>query len=136
MLTQNPDRNDGMDGQRCAAIQGFGSRSEITRFAGAARMMLGPLRPAQIEPAGYRLGNQKGAYRAPLGDVAGGGILAALLIPLGSLIELLVPPTLATPAGMPLTPVVPAPAEPAFGVPTAFPDAAPAAGGTASARAL
>jgi hypothetical protein len=35
--------------------------------------------------------------------------------------------TLARPAGMPLTPVVPAPAEPAFGVPTAFPDAAPPA---------
>jgi hypothetical protein len=50
-----------------------------------------------------------------LGDVAGGGILAALPIPLGSLIELLVPHTLAGPAGMPLTPVVPAPAEPAFG---------------------
>jgi hypothetical protein len=47
---------------------------------------------AKIEPAGYRLGNQQGAYRAALGDVAGGGILAALPIPLGSLIELLVPP--------------------------------------------
>ena len=82
---------------------------------------------AKIEPAGYRLGNQQGAYRAALGDVAGGGILAALPIPLGSLIELLVPPTLARPAGMPLAPVVPAPAEPAFGVPTAFPDAAPTA---------
>jgi hypothetical protein len=45
-----------------------------------------------------------------------GGILAALPTPLGSLIELLVPPTLPGPAGMPLTPVVPAPADPALGV--------------------
>jgi hypothetical protein len=45
-------------------------------------------------------------------------------MPLGSLTELLTPPTLPGPAGMPLTPVVPAPAEPAFGVPTALPDPA------------
>src|ERR1700687_2207197 len=81
----------------------------------------------KIEPAGYRLVNQKRAYRAPLGDVAGGGTLAALPIPLGSLTELLLPPTLPGPAGMPLTPVVPALAEPAFGVPIALPDAAPPA---------
>ncbi len=81
----------------------------------------------KIEPAGYRLVNQKRAYRAPLGDVAGGRTLAALPIPLGSLTELLLPPTLPGPAGMPLTPVVPAPAEPAFGVPIALPDAAPPA---------
>ena len=53
--------------------------------------------------------------------------MAALPIPLGSLTELLLPPTLPGPAGMPLTPVVPAPAEPAFGVPIALPDAAPPA---------
>jgi hypothetical protein len=52
--------------------------------------------------------------------------LDALPMPLGSLIELLPPPTLPGPEGMPLTPVVPAPAEPAFGVPTALdPAAAP-----------
>jgi hypothetical protein len=55
----------------------------------------------------------------------GGGTLDALPMPLGSLTELLTPPTLPGPAGMPLTPVVPAPAEPAFGVPTtALPDPA------------
>jgi hypothetical protein len=59
--------------------------------------------------------------------VAGGGTLAALPIPLGSLTELFVPPALPGPAGTPLTPVVPAPAEPAFGVPIALPDAAPPA---------
>jgi hypothetical protein len=45
-------------------------------------------------------------------------------MPLGSLTELLTPPTLPGPDGMPLTPVVPAPAEPAFGVPTALLDPA------------
>jgi hypothetical protein len=47
-------------------------------------------------------------------------------MPLGSLTELLTPPTLPGPAGTPLTPVVPAPAEPAFGVPTALPEPAAA----------
>jgi hypothetical protein len=50
-----------------------------------------------------------------LGEFSG-GILEALPTPLGSLIELLVPPTLPGPAGTPLTPVVPAPADPALGV--------------------
>jgi hypothetical protein len=54
----------------------------------------------------------------------GGGTLAALPMPLGSLTELFTPPMLPGPEGMPLTPVVPAPAEPAFGVPTALPDPA------------
>jgi hypothetical protein len=54
----------------------------------------------------------------------GGGTLEALPIPLGSLTELLTPPTLPGPDGMPLTPVVPAPAEPALGVPAALPDPA------------
>jgi hypothetical protein len=53
--------------------------------------------------------------------------LDALPIPLGSLTELLTPPTLPGPAGMPLTPVVPAPAVPALGVPTALLDPAGAA---------
>jgi hypothetical protein len=46
----------------------------------------------------------------------GGGILAALPMPLGSFTELLVPPALPGPAGTPLTAAVPAPAEPASGV--------------------
>ncbi|WP_167558591.1 hypothetical protein [Bradyrhizobium canariense] len=41
--------------------------------------------------------------------------------PLGSLPELLRPPTFAGPDGTPLTPAVPAPAEPAFGEPAAVP---------------
>jgi hypothetical protein len=41
--------------------------------------------------------------------------------PLGSLPELLRPPTLAGPDGTPLTPAVPAPAEPALGEPAALP---------------
>ena len=67
-----------------------------------------------------------GVHR-PVGLVlggGGGGTLAALPMPLGSLTELLTPPTLPGPDGMPLTPVVPAPAEPALGVPTALPDPA------------
>jgi hypothetical protein len=63
----------------------------------------------------------------PVGLVLGGGggaTLDALPMPLGSLPELLLPPTLPGPDGMPLTPVVPAPAEPAFGVPMALPDPA------------
>jgi hypothetical protein len=63
----------------------------------------------------------------PVGLVLGGGggaTLAALPMPLGSLIELLPPPTLPGPDGMPLTPVVPAPADPALGVPAALPDPA------------
>jgi hypothetical protein len=41
--------------------------------------------------------------------------------PLGSLPELFNPPALAGPDGTPLTPAVPAPAEPEFGEPTALP---------------
>ena len=49
------------------------------------------------------------------------GTFAELPAPLGSLPELLSPPALAGPLGTPLTPAVPAPAEPAFGDPTALP---------------
>jgi hypothetical protein len=49
------------------------------------------------------------------------GTLAELPAPLGSLPELLSPSALAGPLGTPLTPAVPAPAEPAFGDPTALP---------------
>src|SRR5258708_310061 len=54
----------------------------------------------------------------------GGGTLAALPMPPGSLTELLTPSTLPGPAGVPLAPVVPGPAEPALGVPAALPDPA------------
>jgi hypothetical protein len=56
--------------------------------------------------------------------VPGGGGWATfteLPAPLGSLPELLRPPTLAGPEGTPLTPAVPAPAEPALGEPAALP---------------
>jgi hypothetical protein len=52
------------------------------------------------------------------------GAFAALSAPLGSLPELLRPPTLAAPV-TPLTTVVPAPAEPALGAPADAPDAPP-----------
>jgi hypothetical protein len=45
------------------------------------------------------------------------GIFAELPAPLGSFAELLRPPVLAGPFGIPLIAVVPAPADPAFGVP-------------------
>jgi hypothetical protein len=51
----------------------------------------------------------------------GAAIFAELPAPLGSLPELLSPPALAGPDGTPLTPAVPAPAEPALGEPTALP---------------
>jgi hypothetical protein len=52
-----------------------------------------------------------------------GGVatFAELPAPLGSLPELLSPPALARPDGTPLTPAVPAPAEPALGEPAALP---------------
>jgi hypothetical protein len=49
------------------------------------------------------------------------GSFAEFPAPLGSLPELLSPPALAGPLGTPLKPAVPAPAEPAFGDPTALP---------------
>ena len=68
--------------------------------------------------------------------VPGGGetTLAELPAPLGSLPELLRPPALAGPDGTPLTPAVPAPAEPAFGEPAALPE--PADGPLAAPPAL
>jgi hypothetical protein len=55
--------------------------------------------------------------------VPGGGeaVFAELPAPLGSLPELLRPPTLAGPDGTPLMPAVPVPGEPAFGEPAALP---------------
>jgi hypothetical protein len=64
----------------------------------------------------------------------GDATFAELPAPLGSLPELLSPPALAGPAGTPLTPAVPAPAEPALGEPTALP--LPAEGPLAAPPAL
>jgi len=50
----------------------------------------------------------------------GAATLNAFLNPLGSLIVLLIPSAFAGPDGMPLIADIPAPAEPAFGVPTAL----------------
>lgn len=69
--------------------------------------------------------------------VPGGGGEASfdeLPAPLGSLPALLRPPALAGPDGTPLTPAVPAPAEPAFGEPAALP--LPAEGPLAAPPAL
>ena len=63
----------------------------------------------------------------PVDELGSGGTFEALPTPLGSLTELLLPPALPGPAGTPLTPVVPAPAEPAGGVPVELPAVAPAA---------
>jgi hypothetical protein len=87
--------------------------------------------PAFRMRSGHRDSSVLRVHR-PVGPVLGGGggaTLAALPMPLGSLTELLTPPTLPGPDGMPLTPVVPAPAEPAFGVPTALLDPAAVAPG-------
>lgn len=64
----------------------------------------------------------------------GGATFAEFPAPLGSLPELLRPPTLAGPDGTPLTPAVPAPGEPAFGEPAALP--LPAGGPLAAPPAL
>jgi hypothetical protein len=64
----------------------------------------------------------------------GTATFAELPAPLGSLPELLRPPAFAGPDGTPLTPAVPAPAEPALGEPTALP--LPADGPLAAPPAL
>jgi hypothetical protein len=60
-------------------------------------------------------------FAVPALLVPGAASFAELPAPLGSLPELLRPPTLAGPDGTPLTPAVPAPVAPAFGEPTALP---------------
>ena len=72
------------------------------------------------------------ALLVPGGD--GEPNFAELPAPLGSLPELLRPPTLAGPDGTPLTPDVPAPAEPAAGETAALPE--PADGPLAAPPAL
>src|SRR3954470_18628106 len=71
------------------------------------------LAPAAVEPVEFAVPNRlvPGAS----------GTLAEFPAPLGSLSELFSPPVLAGPEGTPLMPEVPAPAEPAFGDPTALP---------------
>jgi hypothetical protein len=66
--------------------------------------------------------------------VGGWVIFTELPAPLGSLPELVRPPTLAGPDGTPLTPAVPAPTEPALGEPAALP--LPADGPLAAPPAL
>ena len=73
-----------------------------------------PLPPPPLEPEPEELA-------VPNALVPGAvGLLTELPAPLGSLPELFKPPTLAGPEGTPLTAAVPAPAEPAFGDPTAL----------------
>jgi hypothetical protein len=55
-----------------------------------------------------------------MGGGGGAATLKAFRTPLGSLIVLLIPSTFAGPDGTPLIAEFPAPAEPAFGVPTAL----------------
>lgn len=66
-------------------------------------------------------------FAVPALLVPGGGdaVLDALPAPLGSLPELFRPPAFAGPGGTPLTPDVPAPAEPALGEPAALVPAEP-----------
>jgi hypothetical protein len=76
--------------------------------------------------AGLARRSELGAYLGLVDEPGSGGTFEALPTPLGSLTELLFPPAFPGPAGTPLTPVVPEPAEPAGGVPVGLPEAAPA----------
>jgi hypothetical protein len=82
------------------------------RRVGAVPVVIELLAPA-VEPVEFAVPNRlvPGAS----------GTLAEFPAPLGSLSELFSPPALAGPDGTPLMPAVPAPAEPAFGDPTALP---------------
>ena len=60
-------------------------------------------------------GAAEGTTGTAMRGCGGGGIFAALPMPLGSLTELLSPVPAPGPIGMPLTPAVPAPNEPAGG---------------------
>jgi hypothetical protein len=74
------------------------------------------IEPADVEPD---------ELAVPAAFVPGAdGTFAALPTPLGSFTELFSPPALAGPLGTPLMPAVPAPAEPAFGVPVGLTDPA------------
>jgi hypothetical protein len=111
-----------------ASLLADGSVAEALPAAGRAE-------PVVTEEPTVAAGPDELAVPALL--VPGGGgdaTLAELPAPLGSLPELLSPPALAGPDGTPLTPAVPAPAEPALGEPTALP--VPAEGPLAAPPAL
>jgi hypothetical protein len=78
--------------------------SRLDKIA-APRFTLGTIGDGRLETIGAVEGT---TGTAMLGD-GGGRILAALPMPLGSLIELLTPPMLPGPCGIPLTPASPAP---------------------------
>ena len=108
----------------------------------ASPLVCGPVASVPPTPAGLPaepvvMEDDPDELAVPALLVPGGGgdaTLAELPAPLGSLPELLSPPTLAGPDGTPLTPAVPAPAEPALGEPTALP--LPAEGPLAAPPAL
>jgi len=96
-----------------------------------------PLTPARLPAEPVVMEDDPDELAVPALLVPGGGgdaALAELPAPLESLPELLSPPALAGPDGTPLTPAVPAPAEPALGEPTALPP--PAEGPLAAPPAL
>ena len=77
--------------------------------------------PAEVEPTA----GAPDELAVPTALVPGAvGTLLAFPAPLGSFTELFNPPALAGPLGTPLMPEVPAPADPAFGVPTGLADPA------------
>jgi hypothetical protein len=81
-----------------------------------------PALPVVDDPAALPVEGDPDELAVPRVFVPGAvGIFAELPAPLGSSPELLRPPALAGPDGTPLTPAVPAPAEPAFGEPAAVP---------------
>ena len=105
-----------------------GSVAEVPPAAGLAD-------PAVVEDPVVAGDPEELAVPALLVPGAGGAAtFAELPAPLGSLPELLRPPAFARPDGTPLTPAVPAPAEPALGEPAALP--VPADGPQAAPPAL
>jgi hypothetical protein len=88
----------------------------VTEVPPAARVDVDPTRPDVVAA------DDPDEFAVPAAFVPGVcAALAALPAPLGSLTELLEPPALPGPMGTPLTPAVPAPAEPALGDPAAVP---------------
>src|SRR3979409_2621559 len=73
--------------------------------------------PDGLDPVGTEEPDELAVPALLVPDAGGEFIFAELPAPLGSLPELLRPPTLAGPEGTPLTPAVPAPPQPAFGEP-------------------
>jgi hypothetical protein len=107
----------------------------------ASPLFCGPVAPVPPTPALFPaepvVMEDPDELAVPALLVPGGGGDASfdeLPAPLGSLPELFSPPAFAGPEGTPLTPAVPAPAEPALGEPTALP--LPADGPLAAPPAL